>query len=514
MESIRLTSYRPPSAETVRVTCKILLVILTFLLGACASQSSTPSIERVPTQQRSDRRAIVAIATLQLTPTPALIAADMAGNLEVVAHLGRGTARFAAQSRSGDRIAIASTSGVYLFNDGGDLLSEVLLEEGARHVIFSPDDSMIAAVSSDGRILLLNANEGDISHVINSPCGTLAAGFSPDGETVYRRALLMRSLCNQLVDGEFVRLDDVAPGLLAWNTGSGIEVTYQSENDTWRDWVSLAVSPAWDLVALGDHLMQDTRVILRELPDSAVRHTFYPCARTVAETEADLAGLAYTGSFSNDGSMLALVCARGGSIWNTITGQKISTLRGQVVPCGWVTLTLPEVYFFENDEILKTRCGDTENTWRVATGELVESVKAVPWGLSDISTNYFEEFNQEHPTDFALSPDGGQIAVCNSQYDVVIWDINRLDKIGFWATEFEYSCSLTWPEPSAVLLSGGGWNEPSVTILNPSGRLSQIGLPIECPQYGTCVIELGDRTRRILYRRADSIFSWDTASGE
>ena len=111
-----------------------------------------------------------------------------AGQLTVVGMIGRGKNNGAAWSPDGATVAVASTTGVWVY-DAADFDALPHLLEGdngeAERVIFSPDGSLLAASGADGTIRLWDVATGVLVRKLDSaPENVRGLASSPDGTTI------------------------------------------------------------------------------------------------------------------------------------------------------------------------------------------------------------------------------------------------------------------------------------------------------------------------------------------
>ena len=121
---------------------------------------------------------------IQGTPAPIpgeVIQPENIHRLVEYADWGRGLATQVRWSPVGDQFAVATTTGVHLYDQSGILNQAFLTDEAVRSLAYSPDGEMMAGGMEDGRILVWNIASGEVVRELVMPADIiLALAFSPD----------------------------------------------------------------------------------------------------------------------------------------------------------------------------------------------------------------------------------------------------------------------------------------------------------------------------------------------
>ncbi len=300
-----------------RYTC--LICMLVFL---CVSQSACETIEigiePSPTVEPSSTEALVPTSTALAVPaspgpTPDLssprITVGNASQVASLARLGRGIIWHVALGPDGRTLAVASTTGVWLY----DLptLQFVRLLEGHTGQLFSvswsPDGVWVAAGSGDNTIFIWNSVSGDLFRTLDDPDGVEQVAWSPDGTF----------LASRTSDGA-VRLWDAATGQALY--------TWEREADCF------GVHLAW--LPDGGRLGVECRTVDGDGKVTVWDVTTRKVARVLDHT-TDI----HRAVWSPDGALLASGCLDGVvRVWSGQNGEELYALRdlsGQVGSVAW-----------------------------------------------------------------------------------------------------------------------------------------------------------------------------------
>lgn len=306
-------------------TLRFTLEPASTVTGDTASEPDTPTPEPVATPT---------LRPLIELPTTAITAAN-AAQVRQVTLWGQGIPNEVAFSPDGDRIAVATTWGLYVYAiNAGQVQPDALLAIDPETVIntlaYSPDGALIATGDTDRQVILWDAVTGEQKQVLQDHENWIrSVAFSPDG--MY------------LVSGS----SDAAVRL--WPIRDGVAVdTVELVGFEVTVW-AVTFSPDSQTLAVG---LNDNRIQLIEVANPDNRRTLQGHS-----------GRVFALTFSADGSRLASASADGTArLWDVMTGETLTTFEGHV---GW----LRGVAFAPDGESLVTASYDsTARLWNVADG--------------------------------------------------------------------------------------------------------------------------------------------------
>jgi len=463
------------------------LPVLALLVAACATGPPTPSLATLQPSASPASRPVLSIQTVAPTPTLSPITAANISSLQVVDQFGRGTIRIVAWTSDGQMVAVASASGLHLYDRSGELIWEKGVEGGTRFVTVSPNDELLAAVQDSGATLLLRTEDGEALREIASPVTTLRVRFSADGAYLYSRLVPASYLTwNPRSEGpRYTFYEAGGPGLLVWNVATGEAAEVIPERGSWARWSAYDISPRFDLV-LGGYPGRDPRVVLQEIPGGKVRRVLYTSPLPYPFPPD-------VGLFSPRGDVFAVISPTSATLWDASSGEQIKELMdtatanrvnlgGQWV---WKHHWSPELAFNSSGEFLATVQGSSIYLWSVPGGKLTETIDGsaigadrsvlnrafvTPWGsgqtvglgfvsdtgelfwvayelgepvISDTLPLVVEQatqtvlyepakeelslrFHHDHVADVAFSPSGDAVATCNRNGELVVRELKSL----------------------------------------------------------------------------------------
>ena len=98
---------------------------------------------------------------------------------------GNGLATQVRWSPAGNQFAIATTRGIYLFNQDLQLAQVYPTDKAVQTLAFSPDGSLLAGGLADGRILVWDILSAEIiQDMYTDEAAWLAMAFSPEGDSL------------------------------------------------------------------------------------------------------------------------------------------------------------------------------------------------------------------------------------------------------------------------------------------------------------------------------------------
>jgi WD40 repeat protein/tRNA A-37 threonylcarbamoyl transferase component Bud32 len=312
--------------------------------------------------------------TITLTPSPTPlrlqdlvpIRAENLAAVRQLARLGKGVITQIAYAPQGDRLAVGTSLGVYVY-DAQSLEQVNFFETGSwvTSVAFSPDGGLLACGSDDGTVRLWRASDGGLVDVLKGHTRDVwSVAFSPDGGR----------LASGSGDGT-VRL---------WWVSDG-ELVGVLEGHT--NWVaSVAFSPDGARLASGsgDGTVRLWRASDGELLGVLKGHT----------------GVVNSVAFSPDGALLA--CGSGDGtvrLWRVSDGQLVGVLEGH-------KYGVTSVAFSPDGGLLASGSDDeTVRLWRVSDGELVRVLRG----------------HTDRVTSVAFSADGRLLASGSDDNTVRLW---------------------------------------------------------------------------------------------
>lgn len=325
-----------------------------------ALDTSTPELITTPTLR----------PLIELPTTP--IAAANAAQVRQIVLWGQGIPNEVAFSPEGDRIAVATTWGLYVYAiSDGQIQSDPLLAIDPATVIntlaYSPNGAFIATGDTDRQVILWDATTGEQKQVLQGHENWIrSVAFSPDGAYLASGSSDTAVRLWTLSDG--VAVDNIE--LLGFDT------------TVW----AVAFSPDSQTLAVG---LNDNRFQLIDITNLDNRRTF-----------EGHSGRVFALTFSADGSQLASASADGTArLWDVTTGETLTTFEGHV---GW----LRGVAFAPDGQSLVTASYDsTARLWNVADG----TTKTTLFGHLGLVVHV------------AFSPVGDLIATASADGSVRLW---------------------------------------------------------------------------------------------
>ena len=399
-----------------------------------------------------------------------------------IARLGKGGINEIAYSPDGNRLAVATRIGIWLYNThtGAEVALIVGHTEDVISVAFSPDGSMLASGSLDRTVRLWEVSTGlHLRTFTGHSRFVISVAFSPDGTT----------LASGSQDGT-VRLWEVSTGLhlrtFTGHSGFVLNVAFSPDGQTLASGSLDRTVRLWE-VATGKHL----RTFERHT-ESVWSVAFSPDGRVLASggwdgnihlwevaTGKHLQRLRWTPvgrsvSFSPDGQMLAGASEDGAvRLWEVATGNRLGAFEGHI---GYVE----SVSFGPNGQMLASASADgTVRLWEVATGvslhtlerhtDFVDSIAFSPNGttlarsdntgavhLWEVATGrHLHSFigHTSYVHSVAFSPNGRILASVSSDKTVRLWSVTAGEPLRTLIGHTDYVYSVSFDSYGRILAS-------------------------------------------------------------
>lgn len=423
-----------PVKKRLLLTFSLCALTLAAALSGCASlATSTPWPTRTARPTRTGTATTVPSATViptatavpvtrAGTPLPVAglpIDVDNAARLQPVARWGQGIPQALAFSPAGNTLGLASTRGLYLY-DGNSLAVVRAIETagGYRSLAFSPDGSLVAAGSEEGKVLLWQAQDGVLAHTLVGHSGpVLALAFSPDGGL----------LASSGWDGA-VRLWDARSaeslGALSGNLAPARRLAFSAASDRLYAW-----SPSDPL-------------LVWETPGGASKKPIY-----VGVDGRNRSGS--SAGFSADGQFFAVDQDVRARVFYTAGGNTLAQIPA---PAPFL-----QVAVSAGGEYLAAASSDTLRIWKTQGAGLVREIPNPAGGAF---------------TFLAFSPDGARLASAGDALRLWRLDAQENSAVATGPPAFQLGFRL-----SSVFTSTG----EAVTLLLPDGALQSYRLADGAP---------------------------------
>ncbi len=371
----------------------------------------------------------------------AVISPENTGGIEQLSRLGKGRITDAAYSPDGTLIAVASATGIYLYD------SQSLREQGffpvealLNSIAFAPDGKSVAAGSADGAIRVWQVDDGVLRQTLEGHSGLVGSvAFAPDGSLLASGSDDNNARLWQVDSGELVHT-------LAGHTGGVNSVTFAAGGD---------------LLATGS---DDNSIRLWRVDDGGLANTLDGHTDEVNSVAVDAAGETLV-SASSDNSVRLWRVSDGGLL-NTLEGHRSRVFSaalsqdGQTVASGGSNGTLIS-WQAADGALLNTLEGHTAAVNSVAfapDGQTLASVTADLVRLSQISDGATQETLQGHTSwvnDIAFAPDDQILASGNGNRQVLLWRMGDGGLLNILKGHSSLLRSVAFSPDGQILASGG-----------------------------------------------------------
>jgi WD40 repeat protein len=385
---------------------------------------------------------------------------------------GRGTINGIAWSPDGTTIAVASSTGISLYNAVTyEETNSIASGSSVYNIVYSPDGAMLAA-ELGFNLTLFDVTSGEAVRTLSVqrdyPASSLA--YSPDGkllasgyddstikiwdinsgeetisikgtdETVgqlgfYNNGATLVSLLfpvTYLPEGTMISTGEPATVKL-WDVSSGTELR---SLDDCRGY-SLALSPDENLVAV----KQEGYIAVCDLKSGAL----------ISKQEVD-AG--YTITFSPDGTLLAGAVANEIKLWDVATGDEVRTLNGHEE---WP----PGIAFSPDGSKLVSVSSGSATIWDISSGQELHTFTGSPAIIGGEASGSLEGFGNWVAV-VAFSPDGKMLATVSEEGPVMLYYLATGELLAEFETEVGFIYCLEFSPDSNLIAVGGGRYAPQV----------------------------------------------------
>ncbi len=434
------------------------------------------------------------------------------------ARIGKGIFTDMQLSRDGTRLAIASSTGVWLYDvSTGDEIA-LITENTALigQVAFSPDGATLATASGDNKCHIWDVETQKLLSTFKMPdywIKTLA--FMDDGKTLVGEGLIDK-ISHPLLGGGPWRWD--VPKVWMWDAASGkLLDTFTTELPRFnpmkdvRTWVMVKALANNDRVIFAFENRDGTISI----KDGRTNREIATLPKPKSEVRAF--------SFTPDGKVLGAATARNVYLWDLGTGEQVLTFPKRVANFSGN----PSILVFSKDERTLAIAGlDDIEIWNTDTHSRVATLKNTDGGLWE----------------FVLSSDGATVITMNHHGTVDLWSATTGKHERTLTTGYTNRfTTLAFAHDGKIIASSTGskvhlWHtdtgtekfriqlprhteeanrqvEPNLRAAVPMERGSEI-IGLAFSQYNTPIAALGYTTTLAAFTVSGKVEMWDVVAEE
>lgn len=312
--------------------------------------------------------------------------------------LGKGTFTDMEISPDGNSLAIASTTGIWLYDIKTGEETVLLTENSALigFIAFSPDGSKLASAGGDKKCRIWDIKSQKLLLTFKSPNWVFGLTFLDDGKTLVGEGLIGKS-SPTFINGPLIWN---VPKIWTWDITTGkLLSTYTTNLPKFNPLKDARTSVmvkgfANKLRTIFAVENIDNTISVRD-GNTRLELTKLPLHR----------GKLYSFEFSPDGKNIAIACHKSVDIWNLDTNKLIGTFP--IIPSD--NRNKFRLTFSKDRKILAGAFNTQDITlWNMETRSLITTIEnkgGEVWG-------------------FVLSPDGTIIAIINHQGVVDFWSVN------------------------------------------------------------------------------------------
>jgi WD40 repeat protein len=403
--------------------------------------------------------------------------------IELVNTFGRGTVHQAVLSADGERVVVAGSRGLWVYDSEFNDLAH--LETGAvQRLAWSSDDLYLAVVTQDSHLAIWNMTDYQLRAEVEFPEGQSLPRYEPITWKPNSH-LLALAYPNEIVlwnadIGEFEDSLLMSAGTIksdiAWNPdGTRLAVGAGSEVQIWD---ASSTEPLLQIELLDGEYSGTRPVYLAWSPDGShiaaaegsyreLYHTHNTLSIINATTgEITLvmqAGLTADVAWSADGTMIATATSQFGrrtvtpiNVWDAQTGRLIAELTGHTREAHTVQ------WHPEGQQLLSAAYDNTARIWQVQPELTVNQLRE-----NRVLRGHMDQVNV-----IAWTPDGSQLATGSEDGSIRVWDVASGEMIetdyqsDLWGVQ-----ALDYSPDGRYLAAGGGENWVRIWALTTDARI-------------------------------------------